>query len=439
MTGLWVRVLVTVTLILLASLLADLVAGGRAAFTVAFSSLVIWICFQLWHLRKMTRWLEDFKLNKTPTGLGTWDVLFSAVFRLARSYERQQAQLKLMLSSFRSATEAMPDGVVSLDDHHQITYASRRAALHLNLRVPDDYGRNILNLLRHPDFSEYLEQGQWSEPVTLTGVPGDGRSLQVQLIPYGEREQLLLTRDVTEVLKLETTRRDFVVNVSHELKTPLTVISGFVETLQELPLDKNQRTDILETIRTQAQRMQRLIEDLLVLSRIESDKTPPGEDHLDMRKALEQLAQDADHLSRGKHQIALAQPLSPDLLIGDEQELASAFGNLVSNAIRYTPAHGTITLSWRRNEEGQGVFEVRDTGPGIEPEHIGRLTERFYRVDKGRSRSTGGTGLGLAIVKHIASRHNAHLRIESALGQGSRFALVFPTQRLLREPQTSAA
>jgi two-component system, OmpR family, phosphate regulon sensor histidine kinase PhoR len=437
MTGLWIRVLVTVFLILLASLLADLVAGGRAAFTVAFSSLVIWIFFQLWHLRKMTQWLEDFKLNKTPTGLGTWDVLFSAVFRLARSYERQQAQLKLMLSSFRSATEAMPDGVVSLDDHHQITYASRRAALHLNLRVPDDYGRNILNLLRHPDFSEYLEQNQWSEPVTLTGVPGDGRTLQVQLIPYGEREQLLLTRDVTEVLKLETTRRDFVANVSHELKTPLTVISGFVETLQELPLDKHQRADILETIRTQAQRMQRLIEDLLVLSRIESDKTPPAEDHLDMRKTLQQLAQDADHLSRGKHQVALGQPLSPDLLIGDEQELASAFGNLVSNAIRYTPAHGTITLSWRRNEEGQGVFEVRDTGPGIEPEHIGRLTERFYRVDKGRSRSTGGTGLGLAIVKHIASRHNAHLRIESALGQGSQFALVFPTQRLLREPPSS--
>ncbi|MEY4014576.1 MAG: phosphate regulon sensor histidine kinase PhoR, partial [Pseudomonadota bacterium] len=344
MTGLWIRVLVTVFLILLASLLADLVAGGRAAFTVAFSSLVIWIFFQLWHLRKMTQWLEDFKLNKTPTGLGTWDVLFSAVFRLARSYERQQAQLKLMLSSFRSATEAMPDGVVSLDDHHQITYASRRAALHLNLRVPDDYGRNILNLLRHPDFSEYLEQNQWSEPVTLTGVPGDGRTLQVQLIPYGEREQLLLTRDVTEVLKLETTRRDFVANVSHELKTPLTVISGFVETLQELPLDKHQRADILETIRTQAQRMQRLIEDLLVLSRIESDKTPPAEDHLDMRKTLQQLAQDADHLSRGKHQVSLGQPLSPDLLIGDEQELASAFGNLVSNAIRYTPAHGTITL-----------------------------------------------------------------------------------------------
>jgi two-component system phosphate regulon sensor histidine kinase PhoR len=432
MTGLWVRVLVTVVLIFSASILADLLAGGRAAFTVAFSSLVVWISFQLWHLRKMTRWLEDFKLDRTPTGLGTWDILFSSVFRLARSYERQQGQLRLMLSSFRSATEAMPDGVVSLDDHHQITYASRRAALHLNLRVPDDYGRNILNLLRHPGFSDYLEQGHWPDPVTLSGVPSPDRSLQVHLIPYGEREQLLLTRDVTEVLKLETTRRDFVANVSHELKTPLTVISGFVETLQELPLDKSQRADILETIRTQAQRMQRLIEDLLVLSRIESDKTPPAEDRLDMRKTLQQLAEDAHHLSRGRHQIALAQPLSPDQLIGDEQELASAFGNLVSNAIRYTPAHGSITLSWRRDEEGHGVFEVRDTGPGIEPEHIGRLTERFYRVDKGRSRSTGGTGLGLAIVKHIASRHNANLKIESELSVGSSFSLVFPSQRLVR-------
>ena len=432
MTGLWVRVLVTVVLIFSASILADLLAGGRAAFTVAFSSLVVWISFQLWHLRKMTRWLEDFKLDRTPTGLGTWDILFSSVFRLARSYERQQGQLRLMLSSFRSATEAMPDGVVSLDDHHQITYASRRAALHLNLRVPDDYGRNILNLLRHPGFSDYLEQGHWLDPVTLSGVPSPDRSLQVHLIPYGEREQLLLTRDVTEVLKLETTRRDFVANVSHELKTPLTVISGLVETLQELPLDKSQRADILETIRTQAQRMQRLIEDLLVLSRIESDKTPPAEDRLDMRKTLQQLAEDAHHLSRGRHQIALAQPLSPDQLIGDEQELASAFGNLVSNAIRYTPAHGSITLSWRRDEEGHGVFEVRDTGPGIEPEHIGRLTERFYRVDKGRSRSTGGTGLGLAIVKHIASRHNANLKIESELSVGSSFSLVFPSQRLVR-------
>lgn len=432
MTGLWVRVLVTILLILAASLLADELAGGRAAFTVALSSLMVWICFQLWHLRKMTLWLEDFKLDRTPTGLGTWDILFSSVFRLARSYERQQKQLKLLLSSFRSATEAMPDGVVALDDHHQITYASRRAALHLNLRVPEDYGRSILNLLRHPGFSEYLEQAQWSEPVILAGVPSPDRSLQVHLIPYGEREQLLLTRDVTEVLKLETTRRDFVANVSHELKTPLTVISGFVETLQELPLDKSQRADILETIRTQAQRMQRLIEDLLVLSRIESDKTPPAEDRLDMRKTLQQLAEDAHHLSRGRHQIALAQPLSSDQLIGDEQELASAFGNLVSNAIRYTPAHGKITLSWQLNEEGQGVFEVRDTGPGIEPEHIDRLTERFYRVDRGRSRSTGGTGLGLAIVKHIASRHNANLKIESEVEVGSSFSLVFPSQRLVR-------
>lgn len=437
MIGFWIRVAITLGIILLASLLADRLAGGLAGYTVACSCLVAWVLFQVWHLKKMSLWLQEFRLSKTPTGLGTWDLLFSSVYRLARSYERQQAQLKAALSSFRSATEAMPDGVVALDDHHQIIYASGRSALHLGLRVPEDYGRNIQNLLRHPEFARYLEAGEWHGPVSLHDVPTVDRVLQVQLVPYGESERLLLTRDVTQLERLETTRRDFVANVSHELKTPLTVLAGFLETMQSLPLTPAQQQEVLATMTSQAERMQRIIDDLLILSRLESEVRPPNDSEIDMSAMVERLAREAQYLSRDRHVVRASSEGCSARLLGDDQELASAFGNLVSNAVRYTPEGGEVSISWSCTPEGEGVFCVRDTGPGIESQHIGRLTERFYRVDKGRSRDKGGTGLGLAIVKHIASRHEAELRIQSEVGRGSLFEIVFPKPRVLTASVTA--
>jgi two-component system phosphate regulon sensor histidine kinase PhoR len=430
MAGLWIRVGMTALGILLFAWVIKTLAGGHAAFVVAFGCLVVWVVFQLWHLQKLNSWLRDFRLAKTPRGLGTWDILYSAIYRLAKSYERQQAQLKTSLESFRSATEAMPDGVIALDSHNQITYASDRACRHVGIRVPADYGRSLLNILRHPDFGQYLEGKVWDQPVVLKNVPTIGRVLQVQVVPYGQSDRLALTRDITQIDKLETMRQDFVANVSHELRTPLTVVAGYVETLQTIPMTDDQRGQVLQTMGQQTSRMQALIEDLLALSKLESEHKPNSELAINMMDMLTRLAHDAEQLSRGTHQVVVDNQAPTVQLIGDAQELASAFGNLVTNAIRYTPAGGTVTLSWTLQEGGQAAFSVTDTGPGIEAQHIGRLTERFYRVDKDRSRVTGGTGLGLAIVKHVAARHEAKLDIQSTVGQGSRFTLIFPESRV---------
>jgi two-component system phosphate regulon sensor histidine kinase PhoR len=431
MTGFWFRICMIFLGIGLVAGFFQLVAGGNAGLWVIAVGMGFWVGFQVWHLEKMVRWLNDFRLGNVPTGLGTWDLLYAAVYRLARSYERQQSQLQEMLKSFRSVTDAMPDGVVSLDDHHQITYASLRAEQHLGLKAQADLGRNILNLLRHPDFVKYLESGQWKSPVVLRGVPQPDRILQLQVIAYGQSERLLLTRDITQIERLETTRRDFVANVSHELKTPLTVLAGYIETLRDLPLDKAQRGQALSTMGDQAERMQRLIDDLLTLGRLETEQTPPGDTPISMPTMLARLVREAQALSHDSHEISTGSTITgPAAVLGEERELYSAFSNLVNNAVRYTPKGGSIQLDWQTTPDGAALFSVRDSGPGIESQHLSRLTERFYRIDKGRSRETGGTGLGLAIVKHVASRHGAELKIESTVGQGSCFSLRFPSTRL---------
>jgi two-component system phosphate regulon sensor histidine kinase PhoR len=266
--------------------------------------------------------------------------------------------------------------------------------------------------------------------VVLRGVPLPDRILQLQVIPYGQSERLLLTRDITQIERLETTRRDFVANVSHELKTPLTVLAGYIETLRDLPLDKTQRGQALSTMGDQAERMQRLIDDLLTLGRLETEQTPPGDTPISMPTMLARLVREAQALSHHSHQISAPTATGPATVLGEERELYSAFSNLVNNAVRYTPKGGGIRLDWQTRPDGSAIFSVRDSGPGIESQHLSRLTERFYRIDKGRSRETGGTGLGLAIVKHVASRHGAELKIESTVGEGSCFSLRFPNARL---------
>jgi two-component system phosphate regulon sensor histidine kinase PhoR len=430
MTGFWIRIGLTLLGVTLLSLLVQAIGGGFSGLITGLLCMSAWVVFQVWHLQKMALWLQDFRLNKTPSGLGTWDILFSSIYRLARSYERQQYQLQELLTSFRGATEAMPDGVVSLDNHNQITYASQKAQQHIGLKGDMDLGRNIVNLLRHPQFARYLEKENWTEPLLLRDVPQIGQILQVQVVPYGKSERLLLSRDVTQIEKLETTRRDFVANVSHELKTPLTVLAGFIETLRDLPLDNEQRASALSTMAGQAERMQRLIDDLLALARLESDQKPVPSRFFKALPLIERTLGDARQLSRDQHQIRYQEQPAPLEISGDEQELASAFGNLVSNAVRYTPDQGSISIGWQWIENGRAAFWVRDTGPGIAPEHLSRLTERFYRIDKGRSRANGGTGLGLAIVKHIASRHQLELSIQSRLGEGSQFSLIFPASRI---------
>jgi len=404
------------------------VVSPNAGWTVAVALLAYWVVYQLYYLQKTMQWLEDFRLEKVPHGAGTWDLIFAKIYRIAKSGEQQRQQLAETLKDFRSATQAMPDGVVTLDEDNQVIYANEQAEEQLGISNEKDGGRNLINIVRHPDFVAYLNGTDWDKSIVLRGLRDSELVLQLQLIPYGTHQRLLMTRDITQLDRLETTRRDFVANVSHELKTPLTVLSGFLETIRELPVTEAQRNQYLGLMHAQAHRMENIVEDLLVLSKLESTNAPAQEDSIDMREMMDRLTTDANTISRSQHHIE-CKATSSAKLIGAEDELASAFSNLVSNAIRYTPAGGTIRLTWSINPEGCPVFSVEDTGPGIEPQHLPRLTERFYRVDRSRSRETGGTGLGLAIVKHVATRHQATLLIDSEVGKGSCFSMVFPEKR----------
>ncbi len=409
------------------------IGEARSGWVVAVLLLAGWVVYHLFYLQKAMSWLEDFQLDRVPHGSGSWESLYAKIYRLAKSSERQRQQLTETLQDFRSATEAMPDGVVTLDEDNQILYANEQAEEHLGISTEKDAGRNLINIVRHPEFVSYLNGGSWEKSIVIRGIRSSNRVLQIQLIPYGTRQRLLMTRDITQIDRLETTRRDFVANVSHELKTPLTVLNGFLETLRDLPLREEQRNQYLGLMQIQSQRMQNIVEDLLVLSKLESTVSVTQEDPIALPALIERLCTDAKSLSREQHQVHCLCG-ADSILIGAEDELSSAFGNLVSNAVRYTPAGGSITIQWALQPDGSGGLSVSDTGPGIESQHLPRLTERFYRVDRSRSRETGGTGLGLAIVKHVATRHQAQLLIDSEVGKGSRFTLLFPEKRIRPAP-----
>jgi two-component system phosphate regulon sensor histidine kinase PhoR len=377
------------------------------------------------HLRRLQRWLDHPVPGEVPEGTGRWDEVLAALHRYERAASRREQELDEALTRLRRAAQAMPDGVVLLDAHAAIEWCNDNAAAMLSLDVRSDIGRPLANLVRDPGFVDALASPLGESGRTVR-VPAGTSLLSVRLIRYGEAQTLMLVRDVTQAERVETMRRDFVANVSHELRTPLTVLAGFLETVRELKLDPQRTRDYLAMMSEQADRMRRIIDDLLSLSVLES-APPPAMERVRVAPLLERLRADAIALSGGRHAIALEGTPSLDLL-GAESELASAFGNLLSNAVRYTPAGGTVKIVWRDGPHGAS-FTVEDSGPGIPAEHLPRLTERFYRVDRGRSRETGGTGLGLAIVKHALARHQAALEIESSVGTGSRFTARFPSQR----------
>jgi two-component system phosphate regulon sensor histidine kinase PhoR len=327
----------------------------------------------------------------------------------------------------RRGAQALPYGVAVLDADYRLDWCNDAAREHLGLDPERDRKQAIVNMVRSPEFVEYLRAADFSEPVRL-GSPGSQRTLSLQMVSFGGDEHLLLSQDVTGAAQVEAMRRDFVANVSHELRTPLTVLAGFLETIQDLKLDASRVRDYVGLMAPQAERMKRLIDDLLTLSSLEHAPPPPDAERVALRPLLQRVRAEADALSGGRHRISLDEAGDYDLL-GAESEISSAFVNLVSNAVRYTPAGGEIRLRWRANDDG-AAFTVEDTGIGVDPEHLPRLTERFYRVDRGRSRETGGTGLGLSIVKHALARHQAALAIDSTPGKGSRFTARFPAARL---------
>jgi two-component system phosphate regulon sensor histidine kinase PhoR len=407
---------------------AGLVAGAATGWALAAAGLAAMLVYHLRHLARLGRWLEQPVAGQVPEGSGTWDDVLSALHRYERAAAARQEQLAEALSQLRRAAQALPDGVVLLDAKYAIEWCNDQAATLLELDARADVGRPIANLVREPAFIDYLaaERRDGARPVRVS--VDHGRVLAIQLIPYGEAQTLLLARDITQAERVETMRRDFVANVSHELRTPLTVLVGFLETVRELRLDPQRVRDYLGMMREQAARMHRIIEDLLALSVLES-APPPAAERVRIAPLIERLTADAGALSGGRHQIVVQGRPQVDLL-GAESEIASAFGNLLSNAIRYTPAGGKVTVAWEDGPEG-AFFSVEDTGVGIAADHIPRLTERFYRVDRSRSRETGGTGLGLAIVKHALARHQGHLDIESTPGAGSRFTARFPPSRTI--------
>ncbi len=427
----WSGLLPSALILSAVALATWLFAGSAWAVGALLAAALLLLAVHLRQLQNLIRWAGDSLDTPAPGAGGLWGDAFAALHKRARLAAEQREQLRAALDRFRQAAQAMPDGVVILDRNLCIEWLNARAEVHLGLESQRDIGAPILNLLREPQFAAYVQSNDFNAPLPLRPLRNPGHTLQLQLVPFAEARVMLLVRDVTQLEKLENMRRDFVANVSHELKTPLTVVSGFIETLadnlNELPAEEV--AHYLALARDHGQRMQRLIDDLLTLSALETD-APPAEEPIDVAALLATVKDEALALSAGRHDIVVNVE-GPATLLGNGEELRSAFANLASNAVRYTPAGGRIVLGWRRRADGGGEYAVADTGIGIEAKHLPRLTERFYRVDRGRSRETGGTGLGLAIVKHVLERHGAHLAVESRPGQGSTFTAVFPARHVV--------
>lgn len=438
MSDLWQRKLLYLGLLALVALVTGLSSDSGTGYATLAAGLLVFLLYQVWQLWKLERWLTHPRTRFIPDAGGVWGEVFARLYRLMKTQTQSEERLTTALDRLIQVTSAMPDGVVVLDEEDRIALCNRAAEEHLGIDPERDIGQQVTFLVRDPRFLAYLGAGSPGEPLLLRLPRNLERALSLQLVPYGESRRLLISRDVTRLERLETMRRDFIANVSHELRTPLTVVGGFLETLsgEERP-DPAMTRRALELMSDQTRRMQRLVEDLLTLSRLENEQNVPREEDVDVPDLLRVLHQEAQSLSRGRHRI-LVRIESGLWVKGAPDELRSAFGNLVSNAIRYTPEGGQITLAWEE-ASGQALFSVSDTGIGIPAEHLPRLSERFYRVDRSRSRETGGTGLGLAIVKHVASRHQARLEITSQHGKGSRFSVRFPAGRTVQPKLRVAA
>jgi len=428
-TKLWGRPVAGVALASLTALVLWPVFGPTLALLIYCALLLGLLAHHLVNLSALHHWLADSSPASLPEGSGAWEEVFAGLARQLRRQTHIESRLSAALGRFRQAGAALPEGLVVLDEADRIEWCNPRAEGYFGLDSQRDHGQQITYLIRNPQFIQYLEAGRFSEPLNLrVNRAGAELVLSIQLVPYGDSQKLLLTRDITHWERLETMRRDFVANVSHELRTPITVLSGFLETLADMPeSDAEFIRRSIQLMTEQTTRMHRLVEDLLTLSRLESAHTPLREELVDVPVLARALHREAQALSGGKHRINLRIETG-DGLIGSTDELRSAFGNLISNAVRYTPEGGQIEIAWL-DKGGSPAFVVHDTGIGIEPQHIPRLTERFYRVDRSRSRSTGGTGLGLAIVKHVLSRHQAQLEVHSEPGKGSTFTALFPGAR----------
>ncbi len=424
----WSTDLWRMTGILLIALIVGLVTGYVAvALAVAFAAMLGW---QLLQLRRFEEWARRGDWLAPPDIDGVWGEPYGHFYRLYQRNLRRKDKLVAILNRFQETAAAIPDATVVLDKNGEIQWWNEAAVRYLGLKTPQDVGNRIDNLIRYPVFSRYFHQTDYAEHVEIPSPEDRNVILSVKIVPYGNEQKLLVAQDVTRIIRLEQMRRDFVANVSHELKTPLTVIRGLIETLEDAPIvHPDQWRRQLSLMSQQSERMRNIVDDLLFLTRLETKQDTVKRAPVDVPTMLASLQAEALACSgEGKHKIMLE--VDDSLwLQGDEHELRSAFSNLVMNAVRYSPDGGKITVRWWRDRKS-AYLAVSDQGVGIPARDIPRLTERFYRVDSSRSRQSGGTGLGLAIVKHVLNRHHAELEVESVLGRGSTFTCVFPAERI---------
>jgi two-component system phosphate regulon sensor histidine kinase PhoR len=426
-----VRLLVTAAVGLFGGWIFGNVWAGLA---VALAAHLVW---QLANLFRLDWWVRHRSFADPPEFGGVWGEVVTQVVRLHRRKRYHKQRFIRLVRQIQRSTAALPDGVVVLNAQREIVWFNRTAGRLLNLRGADDHGLRIDNLLRQPQFARYLDSGDYANAVALQPDVGLDNFLSLQLVPYGEGQHLLLVRDVSRQMRLENMRKDFVANASHELRSPLSVVAGYLETLAHDPALHEELRGPVNEMRRQADRMTSIIQDLLALSKLEESDEIVGGSYIDVPAILAVLRKDV--LARPVHPREVRIRIeSAAMLRGDEPEIHSAFSNIVDNAAKYTPQEGSVEMRWWVDDDG-AHFSVTDTGIGIQPEHIPRLTERFYRVDAGRSRATGGSGLGLAIVKHVLQRHGGTLDVQSVLDKGSTFTCHFPPARVIDEAAEARA
>ncbi len=438
MSWLLARTLAAVLMLLVGGALGFLAGQFTAspvsmALAGASAAVALFVTLDGMRGERLMLWLRGGQDHPAPRDAGLWGELGYRIEKAMRQRERDRQSEETRLHQFLAAIEASPNGVLLLDAQERIDWCNRVAAEHFDLDPQRDRLQRVTNLVRAPAFVSFLQGGQFDRPVRFS-APGGRCTLEVTVRPYADDMKLVLSQDITEAERSDAMRRDFVANVSHEIRTPLTVLSGFVETMARLPLSEGERARVLVLMEQQTQRMQALVADLLTLAQLEGSPRPTHDRWVSVEALMRRALADGQALSAGRHTLQMHGGTGEDAaeLAGSDSELFSALGNLVSNAVRYTPEGGRIDVHWRWREDGSGELCVVDSGPGIAREHIPRLTERFYRVDGSRSRDTGGTGLGLSIVKHVAQRHGGEIDIQSELGQGSSFRLLLPALRVRR-------
>lgn len=420
----WKRLALELILCCIPALILGIFFGYLPWFLLAaVTGLLIW---HFHNLLRLSWWLWVDRSMTPPPGRGSWEPLLYGLHQMQMRNKKRRRELGHLIKRFRSGAESLPDAVVLTTVEGVIFWCNGLAQQLLNLRWPDDNGQNILNLLRYPEFSRWVKSKDFSRPLNL--VLNNGRHLEMRVMPYSENQLLMVARDVTQMHQLEGARRNFFANVSHELRTPLTVLQGYLEMLLEQSLEGQTRDKALHTMREQTQRMEGLVKQLLTLSKIEAAPMMVLNDKVDMPMMLRVVEREAQTLSQQKHRLRFDIDASLQVM-GNDEQLRSAVSNLVYNAVNHTPEGTEITVRWQRVPQG-ALFSVEDNGPGIAAEHIPRLTERFYRVDKARSRQTGGSGLGLAIVKHAVNHHDSKLEIHSEPGKSTCFSFLLP-ERLI--------